>query len=525
MDNKILLQDIADFLSRRSGITKREAEQFVRSFFDVIQQGLERDQYVKIKGFGTFKLVEVGQRESVNINTGERFQINGHTKVSFTPDTSLKDLVNRPFSHFQTVILNDETAIEELEACTVPEDFEQQAEDVTTAEPLANTIEEIAQIPAEEIKASEVPPTETPQAVPTEQEVKEEAPCLEAPSESEPAEAKLTEEESSLPVANDEALPTEEPGTIAEAVPEPTSTSEEQVVVVPIPLPTVEEELATSEETTQEEPEEAAIQTEEPSAEPQEDADSNILPPIPKPEALASSIPQESEMEEEKSETDEAEEEPADEDSDSIIAIDTEQGMQYLVGPRAMRKLKRWKTISIVLFVVLFSLASFTLSLLPYYFTDTKVTTRSEETQQIDDEENTYAADTTATDNQLASDTTDVDLITPANVDSIVNSKQAAAKKAPATEKTVAEAKPTPQEVKQQPAKQSSLPQISRGSYKITGTRSTHVVSRGETLMSIAEKEYGSKSYAAYIAAYNGLKDANYVHAGTTLRIPELQPK
>ena len=227
MDNKILLQDIADFLSRRSGITKREAEQFVRSFFDVIQQGLERDQYVKIKGFGTFKLVEVGQRESVNINTGERFQINGHTKVSFTPDTSLKDLVNRPFSHFQTVILNDETAIEELEACTVPEDFEQQAEDVTTAEPLANTIEEIAQIPAEEIKASEVPPTETPQAVPTEQEVKEEAPCLEVSSETEPAEAKLTEEESSLPVANDEALPTEESGTIAEAVPEPTSTSEE----------------------------------------------------------------------------------------------------------------------------------------------------------------------------------------------------------------------------------------------------------------------------------------------------------
>ena len=110
-------------------------------------------------------------------------------------------------------------------------------------------------------------------------------------------------------------------------------------------------------------------------------------------------------------------------------------------------------------------------------------------------------------------------------MDSIVNSKQAAAKKAPAIDETVAEAKPTPQEVKQQPAKQSSLPQISRGSYKITGTRSTHVVSRGETLMSIAEKEYGSKSYAAYIAAYNGLKDANYVHAGTTLRIPELQPK
>ena len=66
---------------------------------------------------------------------------------------------------------------------------------------------------------------------------------------------------------------------------------------------------------------------------------------------------------------------------------------------------------------------------------------------------------------------------------------------------------------------------MNRGSYKITGMRSTHVVSRGETLTSIAEREYGSKAFAAYIATYNGLKDANYVHAGTTLRLPELQPK
>ena len=158
MDNKILLQDIADFLCYRSGITKREAEQFVRAFFEVIQQGLERDQYVKIKGFGTFKLVEVGQRESVNINTGERFQINGHTKVSFTPDTSLKDLVNRPFSHFQTVILNDETAIEELDACTVPEDSEQLNEEVSILEsqiPATEGEENISMINDKEAEANQ----------------------------------------------------------------------------------------------------------------------------------------------------------------------------------------------------------------------------------------------------------------------------------------------------------------------------------------------------------------------------------
>ena len=115
MENKILAQDLAEFLSQRNGITKKKAEGFVRAFFDVILWGLEQDKFVKIKGFGTFKMVAVGERESVNINTGERFQIQGHSKISFTPDSNLKDLVNRPFAHFQTVVLNDETSLEELE--------------------------------------------------------------------------------------------------------------------------------------------------------------------------------------------------------------------------------------------------------------------------------------------------------------------------------------------------------------------------------------------------------------------------
>lgn len=524
MDNKILLQDIADLLSHRSGITKREAEQFVRAFFDVIQQGLERDQFVKIKGFGTFKLVEVGQRESVNINTGERFQINGHTKVSFTPDNALKDLVNRPFSHFQTVILNDETAIEELEACTTPEDFKQQAEDIQLAEPLANTNTEAVQIPSEEI--AEVTPTEMTEDVSTIEEVKEVASSLEVPSDTEPVAEILNEEEPPLPPAEGEPLTTDESLTITEAVPEPTSNGEQQVVVVPIPLPTDQEEQAASEDKNQEAPEDVSAQAEEPSAEPQGNSDLSILPPTPGPEALASSIPQETVIDEGESETAEEDEATIREARDSIIAIDTEQGMQYLVSPKAMRKLKRWRTISIVLFVLLISVSYFTVSLLPQFIANSDVFTTSEDdTPQPEEEEAAFATDTTVTEEQLTPDTTDVDLITPANVDSIINSKAITKKAVPAANNVVAAAKATPQEVKQEPAKHPALPQVSRGSYKITGTRSTHVVSRGETLMSIAEQEYGSKSYAAYIAAYNGLRDANYVHAGTKLRIPELQPK
>lgn len=75
METKLLLQDLADLMARHDGITKKKADAFVRAFFETIRQGLETDRYVKIKGFGTFKLVEVGERESVNISTGERFQI------------------------------------------------------------------------------------------------------------------------------------------------------------------------------------------------------------------------------------------------------------------------------------------------------------------------------------------------------------------------------------------------------------------------------------------------------------------
>lgn len=115
MKKKLLLQDFADLLVQNGHASKKEAESFVRAFFDVIERGLSEDKFVKIKGLGTFKLVAVSERESVNINTGERFQISGHTKISFTPDSSMKDLVNRPFAHFEAVDLNEETDMAELD--------------------------------------------------------------------------------------------------------------------------------------------------------------------------------------------------------------------------------------------------------------------------------------------------------------------------------------------------------------------------------------------------------------------------
>ena len=538
MDNKILLQDIADFLCYRSGITKREAEQFVRAFFEVIQQGLERDQYVKIKGFGTFKLVEVGQRESVNINTGERFQINGHTKVSFTPDTSLKDLVNRPFSHFQTVILNDETAIEELDACTVPEDSEQLNEEVSILEsqiPATEGEENTSMINDKEAEAnqseSEANQSESEQIIST--EIEENEPKQESEETNEPMSKEvvtpipLSEVTTSLSNSEEEKDTTEDSMTKIEDSPSTETDKEQQVVIVPIPLsePIDTEVSVASDATSSEKSDEESLPTEGGSTDTQCDVASPILPPIPSPEVLASSIPKET-AEKDNFRSDGADRASTEEAFDSIVAIETEQGMQYLVSQKAMRKLKRWKTISIVLFAILVTFSLFTLSFLSELFTKCDVETNSSfETTPIEDEEQIYAADSSTTDSLHASDTTDVKLITPANVDSIINKKRAASKAPVVAEKTVAEATPALREENRQATKQAALPQVNRGSYKITGTRSTHVVSRGETLTSIAEREYGSKSFANYIAIYNGLKDANYVHAGTTLRLPELQPK
>lgn len=115
MKKKLLPQDLSVGIAQKEGLSPKEATLFVRTFFDLIEEGLMTEKFVKIKGLGTFKLVTVSERESVNINTGERFQISGHSKVSFTPDPGMKELVNRPFAHFEAVDLSNDTSPEELD--------------------------------------------------------------------------------------------------------------------------------------------------------------------------------------------------------------------------------------------------------------------------------------------------------------------------------------------------------------------------------------------------------------------------
>ena len=149
MKQKLLLSDFAQWLSEKDGITKKEAQTFLRTLFQIVEQGLTDDQFVKIKGLGTFKLVTVNERESVNINTGERFQIGEHNKIAFIPDASMKEIINRPFAHFESVDLSDETDTAELDAVdeAVKQEFPPISEEETSTaeESIPTTVEVITE--------------------------------------------------------------------------------------------------------------------------------------------------------------------------------------------------------------------------------------------------------------------------------------------------------------------------------------------------------------------------------------------
>lgn len=114
MNEKITLQELADLFARKSQLEQADAEQFVKAFLSLVEEALARDKYVKVKGLGVFKLINVEARKSVDVNTGEAIEIQGHARVSFIPEVGLRDLVNKPFAHFQSVLLKEDVHFEDI---------------------------------------------------------------------------------------------------------------------------------------------------------------------------------------------------------------------------------------------------------------------------------------------------------------------------------------------------------------------------------------------------------------------------
>ena len=197
------ITDLASLLAEKHGISHKEAEMFVSLLFDIAKGALHAQKQVKIKGLGTFKLTSVSSRESIDVNTGQRILIEGRDKVSFTPDAAMKNLVNRPFAQFETVILKDDVDFTDID-----KKYDEKVEE---------------------------------EALPTEESVQEEAAVQEAPIAEEPVVEEPVVEE-----ATQEENIVEEP-VVKEPVQQEETIVEDPVVEEPVQEETIVEETIVEE--------------------------------------------------------------------------------------------------------------------------------------------------------------------------------------------------------------------------------------------------------------------------------------
>lgn len=180
--NKLTLNNIAKVLVEKNGLEPKEAMMFTTAMFDLIHDRLNEEGIVKVKGLGTFKMIRVEARESINVRTGERVLIDSHAKITFTPDAVMKELVNKPFSQFETVVLNDDVEFTDMksEETTDETNNSEQSESLVdvvseggTPEPAPEPVAEVAPEPAPEPApvvapepVAEVAPEPTPVVAP-----------------------------------------------------------------------------------------------------------------------------------------------------------------------------------------------------------------------------------------------------------------------------------------------------------------------------------------------------------------------
>jgi len=217
MNNRLSIQDLALILSEQTGKSTEEALRFLQEFIAVVSEGVYNDKLVKVKGLGTFKIIRVEERASVSVNSGERFVIPSHYKFTFTPDKELKELVNKPFSLFDTVELNEEVDFSDVDVSAETSGAEEAADDSSeeilpdgipeqaieapqTPEPEVKpepAVEEEA-VPQEEAKAEPEPKTETTPEPEVEAEPEPKAEAETTPQEEAKAEPKPAEPVSSV---------------------------------------------------------------------------------------------------------------------------------------------------------------------------------------------------------------------------------------------------------------------------------------------------------------------------------------
>ena len=503
MNDKITIQELVEFISGNQSTSKKEIEAFAKEFFKLIEDALQTERYVKIKGFGTFKLIEVDSRESINVNTGERFEIQGHNKVTFTPDATLKEVVNKPFAHFESVVLNDGVFFEE-------EPILDEETPVTEEEPIieeeAPIIEEpiieeepspIPLLKEEEVPSTDVvgPDTEEENPIIEEEEpiIEEEVPVIEEPIiEEEPSreaihcvreeetpiieEPIIEEEPSPIPLLQEGGVPSG--GVVGSNTEEETPIIEEEEPIIEEEVPVIEEETPITEEET---PKPTGFIAES-ITNIENDLETNK-----RPESMIGNI------------------------KNTIVndfKQDT-QGMKYFFG--------------IVIFIILLCIAAIVFLYHPTLLTDLMPQPKAEEettTEEVIQEAPTaMPADTVAIFTDSIATSTVVDSIAPV-----------AEVEVPAAKETVQEAPVVKEPIQEKPvAKETPAAQTysAKESYHIVGTQSEHTIKRGETLRIISEKYFGTRELATYIIEHNkdNIPNPNNVSVGTKIKIPKLEKK
>lgn len=502
MNNKILLQQLTDALAARAGITKRKADAFVRAFFDVAEEGLTTEAFLKIKGFATFKIITVSERESVNINTGERFQINGHEKISFTPDTAFKELVNRPFSHFTTINLEDDLDLSEWEGMSnfAEEESERAENPSADAAEIDETTETLTEEAAETLTNGSAEPsavTENPIEIAESSENEEPPTIVEmADSEivSESEEQSEAAEIAELGAALAEAV-SAEPAIVSEVSHPEEKADDGKEEGTEESVETVEESTETAEESV--EAAEESVETAEESTETAEGSEVAETEEEPLLQAQGNAVPQH-----------ESEEKPA-------IVINNTLPEQKHNG---------WRTACVVIGVLLLMAMSYFVGyyrlLCPCYTDFLFTATPSEETaapaRQQTAAETPKAKAESSTTQTSAPQTTAKDSTTKAE-----NTQQKTETPQP---------KATDSQTAAQNRRKAELAAAKKyrqtsGPYLITGVVRTHVMAPGDNLYLLAKKEYGNKDMASYIIFHNQLSNPDLIQLGQKIEIPRLTPK
>jgi len=497
MGERINIQNLIDLLAAKKGISKKDAETFLKEMFAIIEQALQTDKYVKIKGLGTFKLIDVDSRESVNVNTGERIEIQGHTKISFTPEAGIRDLINKPFAHFETVILNEGVVFDDVSSVDLNSDNEDESENYVEENTISEKTESLI----------------------------EEAPVILTPSEGITKDSEINEEEESFDVedlvgSSEQDLSIPEPAIDktedSKIIDDGRDSFDDSIVkVTEITTPTIE--------LTEEEIKYGPQKIEQKPFAEDNKVTENTQPIVASVETNAQILketPSDKDQQQQPKDEERVIEEPAKDQKllieELISAAKTEKKVQDYSGGRY----SIIYFISMLLFLVVFVSAIFVFIYNPDYILNMLPESSENKVDSVMVDANKEKVDSFALTHPAPARSREEIKRDLARIDSI--SALASGTKSEKENKQEADNKQKSGDIKK-----TALEKKDPNDYKIVGTIETYTVKKGESIVRISQHYYNSKDLWTLIVKHNSatITNPDNVPAGTVIKIPKLSSK